>query len=141
MVNKGEDAMSGKYSDEQIERGLNSIEQIYGRATRDLSASKLPAPQTQETLGNLMGDIWQRPGLSIRDRRLLVLGVTAMLNDETLIKVIVGGALQNGELNDEQLDEIILHLSFYIGWGKSGALTRGIAAARAAHEASKEGAA
>jgi 4-carboxymuconolactone decarboxylase len=88
-----------------------------------------------------MGDIWQRPGLSIRDRRLLVLGVTAMLNDETLIKVIVGGALQNGELNDEQLDEIILHLSFYIGWGKSGALTRGIAAARAAHEASKEAAA
>jgi alkylhydroperoxidase/carboxymuconolactone decarboxylase family protein YurZ len=127
--------MTDLYPAEKIERGLDAMEKIYGKAVRDMSAAKLPAAQTQDTLGHLFADIWVRPQLSIRDRRLLVLGVTAMLGDAALVKNIVGGAILNEELDDEQLDEILLFLTYYIGQGKSQHLSRGIAEARMAAKA------
>jgi alkylhydroperoxidase/carboxymuconolactone decarboxylase family protein YurZ len=72
----------------------------------------------------------------VRDRRLLVIGATAALGRADLIEVQIKGALERGELKKPELDEIGLHLAFYVGWGNSTALMRGIQAALARFEAS-----
>jgi 4-carboxymuconolactone decarboxylase len=88
-------------------------------------------------VNHLFGDIWNRPGLSIRDRRLLVIGATAMMGRDDLIEIQVKGAILNGELTDEQLDEIPLLMLFYAGAGNTTSTFKGIQAARAKAKAAR----
>lgn len=120
--------MSRKITEEAFADGAAMMSKVYGRPTGGKFGD---SPYLDETVGHMFADIWSRPGLSIRDRRLLVIGATAMLGRPDLIEVQVKGALVNGELDKAQLDEIALHLAFYVGWGNSTALIRGFHAALA----------
>jgi 4-carboxymuconolactone decarboxylase len=79
-------------------------------------------PSAEETVRHLFGEIWSRPGLALRDRRLIVLGATAMLGRPDLLETQVRGALQAGDLTAEELREIVLHLHFYVGWPNATSL-------------------
>ena len=85
----------------------------------------------QEIVGNQFANLWGDPAMSIRDKRLMVLGATAMLGRADLIEIQMTGALINGEFTDDQLDLIPHFLLFYAGAGNTTALFRGIEAARA----------
>ena len=74
-----------------------------------------------------------RPYLSIRDRRLLVMGATAMLGRADLIRRQAEGALHNRELTSEQLREAVLQLHYYVGWGNGRSVRQGVEQALAAH--------
>ncbi|KKC24565.1 carboxymuconolactone decarboxylase family protein [Sphingomonas sp. SRS2] len=124
--------MPNPESDAAVARGLEVVGKVYGPDVRDAAAGRLSNPQTRETIAHLMGEIWTRPQLSVRDRRMLILGLSATLSDADTIRIIITGAILNNELTEEELDEIPLFLSFYAGWGKAGALNRGIAEAREA---------
>lgn len=118
---------------EEPDPGLAMMEAVYGPGV----AGAMPAQRTpalEKTIDHLFGEIWSRPGLSIRDRRLLVMGATAMLGRADLIEVQVRGALANGELNAEELREAVLQLYYYVGWGNGTELERGVEAALAAHD-------
>lgn len=112
------------------ERGLAMLDAVYGPGASAMMQDSLGEPFTATTVDALFADVWSRPHLSIRDRRLLVLGATAMLGRPDLIEVQVRGALLNGELNDDQLRELVLHLAYYTGWGNATALHKGIEAAK-----------
>ena len=58
-----------------------------------------------------------------------------------LIEVQVRGALLNGEIEPEQIDEIILHLAYYVGWPKVAAIQKGAYAALASFNAKRSAAA
>ena len=63
----------------------------------------------------LFGDVWERPGLSKRDRSLItVAALTALYRTEQLPHHL-HRALENG-LTQEELIEAITHLAFYAGW-------------------------
>lgn len=107
--------------------GLEKMREVYAADLAPPGSQKLGlSPFSDETMGTLFGRIWSRPGLSTRDRRLLVLPVAAMLGRADLIEVQVYGALANGELTKAELDEILLHLAFYVGWPNATALQTGI---------------
>ena len=60
-------------------------------------------------------DIWERPGLSKRDRSLItVAALTAMYRPDQL-KGHTERALANG-VTKEEIGELITHLAFYTGW-------------------------
>ncbi|MGV0746030.1 NAD(P)-binding domain-containing protein [Mycolicibacterium sp. XJ870] len=121
---------------DKTELGLAMMGAVYGKQVADsIPAQRTPA--LEKTVDHLFGEIWSRPGLSIRDRRLLVMGATAMLGRTDLIEVQVGGALANDELTAEELREAVLQLYYYVGWGNGTALERGVESALAAHENSK----
>src|SRR5699024_2761097 len=82
-----------------------------------------------ETVGHLFGEIWNRPGLSTRDRRLLVLGATAALGRADLVQVQARGALLSEDCSEEELYESVLQLAFYVGWGNATSVQQGIAQA------------
>ena len=63
----------------------------------------------------VFGDIWERPGLSKRDRSLMVVSVLIALGKERQMVGHFNRALDNGVTVDE-IKEIITHLAFYSGW-------------------------
>ncbi|MGW6055422.1 carboxymuconolactone decarboxylase family protein [Streptomyces sp. NPDC055189] len=63
----------------------------------------------------LFGDIWERPGLSPRDRSLVTVSTLAALYRTEQLGYHLGVALDNG-LSVEELSEAITHLAFYAGW-------------------------
>ena len=117
--------------DTRWKNGLAVVEQVYGAGSSALMQGQDGNPFVSETVSHLFGEIWSRPGLSMRDKRLLVIGATAMLGRSDLVAIQVAGAIVNGELTDEQLAEIPLLMLFYAGAGNSTALHQGIVAAKA----------
>lgn len=66
----------------------------------------------------LFGDIWERPGLSKRDRSLITVATLVALYRTNELPFHLGRALENGVTKDE-LIELITHLAFYAGWPSS----------------------
>ena len=63
----------------------------------------------------LYGDVWERPGLSKRDRSLItVAALTAMYRNDQL-QGHIERALANG-VTREEIGELITHMAFYAGW-------------------------
>jgi 4-carboxymuconolactone decarboxylase len=104
----------------RLNRGLEVMDQVYGEGFSKTLAPTDGDPLTEDVVAHLFGDIWSRPELSIRDRRLLVMGATAALGRGDLLEVQVRGAIANGELDEEQLREVALHLQYYVGIGNAG---------------------
>ena len=74
------------------------------------------APKLAEVTDTvLFGDIWERPGLSPRDRSLVTVTALAALYRTDQLDFHLGKALENGVTRDE-LVEAITHLAFYAGW-------------------------
>jgi 4-carboxymuconolactone decarboxylase len=66
----------------------------------------------------LFGDVWERPGLSKRDRSLITVAtLVATYRPEQLVGHLER-ALNNGVTKDEII-ELITHLAFYSGWPAS----------------------
>ena len=63
----------------------------------------------------LFGDVWERPGLSKRDRSLVTLSALVALNRPDQLRRHLQRARDNGVTRDE-IVEMITHLAFYAGW-------------------------
>jgi 4-carboxymuconolactone decarboxylase len=66
----------------------------------------------------LFGDIWERPGLSKRDRSLITVAALVAMNRMEQLRFHIPNALKNGVTKDE-IVEVITHLAFYSGWPNS----------------------
>jgi 4-carboxymuconolactone decarboxylase len=74
------------------------------------------APKLAELTDNvLFGDVWERPGLSKRDRSLVTVSALIALNRPDQLRSHLMLARQNGVTQDEVI-EAITHLAFYAGW-------------------------
>ena len=63
----------------------------------------------------LFGDVWERPGLSKRDRSIITVTALVAMNRVEQLPFHLGRALENGVTKDE-LVELITHMAFYSGW-------------------------
>ena len=63
----------------------------------------------------LFGDVWERPGLSKRDRSLITVTTLIALYRTEQIGAHMKRAITNGLTLDE-LTEAITHIAFYAGW-------------------------
>jgi 4-carboxymuconolactone decarboxylase len=74
------------------------------------------APKLAELTDNvLFGDIWERPGLSKRDRSLVTVSALIALNRPDQLRSHLARARQNG-VTEAELVEAITQLAFYAGW-------------------------
>jgi|SRR5690606_8632979 len=109
-------------SESEIQHGKAMLEKIYGPGIDKHSESYSHSPFIYETLTNLIGKVWDRPHLSIKDRRLLTIGITSMIGRKDLLEVQIRGALINKELSKEELEEMVIHIAYYAGWGNGTAV-------------------
>jgi 4-carboxymuconolactone decarboxylase len=63
----------------------------------------------------LFDDIWERPGLSKRDRSLIIVATLVATYRPEQLRSHLRRALVNGVTRDE-LVEVITQLAFYAGW-------------------------
>ena len=92
-------------------RGLETMEEVYGFEMSDGAGDFF-----RYTADHLFADIWNRPGLSTRDRRLLLIGMLAGKGYADVLGIQVPAAHANGELDDEALREIVIMVCHYAGW-------------------------
>ena len=81
----------------------------------------------------LFAEVWSRPALDIPSRRLLVMGVLAAQGRFEQLGFQFQRVLAAGELTAEQLDEVVLQLTHYVGWGMSQPIVTEAEKAKAAH--------
>jgi 4-carboxymuconolactone decarboxylase len=63
----------------------------------------------------LFGDVWERPGLSKRDRSLITVASLVALYRTNELPGHFKRALDNS-VTREELVELVTHLAFYAGW-------------------------
>jgi len=67
----------------------------------------------------VFGDVWERKGLSKRDRSLVTISALTALSAPDQLRGHIWRALDNGVTKDE-IVEAITHLAFYAGWPVAG---------------------
>lgn len=97
--------------DELRRKGLEKMNEVYAWEMPDV-----PGEFFTLTVEHLFGRIWTRPGLSMRDRRMMLIGVLTALNQEDLLEIQVNAVLQNEELTREELREMAIFLTHYVGF-------------------------
>ena len=97
--------------DELRRKGLEKMNEVYAWEMPDV-----PGEFFALTVDHLFGTIWTRPGLSMRDRRMMLIAVLTTLNQEELLEVQVNAILQNGEMTREELREMAIFLTHYVGF-------------------------
>jgi 3-hydroxyisobutyrate dehydrogenase-like beta-hydroxyacid dehydrogenase/alkylhydroperoxidase/carboxymuconolactone decarboxylase family protein YurZ len=115
------------------ERGQTTAAQVYP----GLALGEPVDPFSEATVDFLFGEVWSRDGLSMRDRRLLTLGVAASIGRADLIQIQAAGALDSGDFTPTQLQEAVLQLGAYVGWCNATATYQGISAAVTAFQEKK----
>ena len=70
---------------------------------------------TEVTDRVLFDDVWQRPGLSPRDRSLITVAALIAGYRQNELPFHIKKALENGVSRDEII-EAVTHLAFYSGW-------------------------
>jgi 4-carboxymuconolactone decarboxylase len=102
------------------ERGLAMFQEVYD--------GDLPAPPEgvmdffDLMLEQTFAELWTREALSMRDRRLVIMGVIAALGERDTFKIQARAALKKGELSPEQLREIVIQLAHYAGYPRAAGL-------------------
>jgi 4-carboxymuconolactone decarboxylase len=61
------------------------------------------------------GEIWTRPGLDTRVRRMLVIATLVALGRWDELKLHARSALERGDLSEAELNEILLQQAIYCG--------------------------
>ncbi len=92
-------------------RGLEKMEQVYGFEMSDMEGDFF-----RYTVEHLFGDIWQRPGMTDRDRRLLLIGMLCTHGAQDVLSIQIPAAFRAGELDEDQLREIVIMVCHYAGW-------------------------
>lgn len=102
-----------KYDDlpETRRRGLEKMNKVYGFDMADMDGDFF-----RYTADHLFADIWSRPGLADRDRRLLLIGMLCTHGAQDVLSIQIPAAYQAGELDEVQLREIVIMVCHYAGW-------------------------
>jgi 4-carboxymuconolactone decarboxylase len=107
------------------------MQEVYGFS---VDPEEIPGPYVATTVDHLFGEIWSRPGLGIRDRRLVTIGVLAALGQPKLLDIQFTSALRREELTVEEIREVVLHLTHYVGWPLSTGVNEAAERVIARHE-------
>jgi 4-carboxymuconolactone decarboxylase len=76
----------------------------------------MPGEYFALTADHLFGTIWTRPGLSMRDKRIMTLTVVTALGISDLAEIQANAALANGEITEDELKEMAIFLTHYLGF-------------------------
>ena len=98
--------------DELRKKGLAKMNEVYGWEMPNVEGDEFFAL----TADHLFGTIWTRPGLSMRDKRIMTLTVVTALGIGDLAEIQANAALHNEELTVSELKEMALFLTHYLGF-------------------------
>lgn len=112
---------------EQSRRAVGEARTETGRRRyREVMVSDAPPPISpfldHGVVDSVFGELWDRPGLSRRDRRWITLACVAAAAVDEPINQHVYAALASGDITREEYQEFVLHFAYYAGWPRASAL-------------------
>lgn len=78
-------------------------------------------------LNFVFGEMWLRPGLGMKERRLVTVACVAIQDAPIPILSHVYAALKSKDVSFDEMDEVALHFAAYYGWPKATHLNQVIA--------------
>ena len=125
--------MSDAADSERRRRGVEMINEVY--AGDVITPPPGAMAFSDIMLETLFAEVWTRDVLSIRDRRMLLLGAIAALGEPMTFGIQAKAAIKNDELTPEQLREVLVFLVHYVGYPRGASLIGVVE--KAIHEAAK----
>ena len=98
--------------DDTRRKGLEKMNEVYGWEMPNIEGNDF----FDLTADHLFGTIWSRPGLSMRDKRIMTLTVVTALGISDLAEIQANAALHNEELTEQELKEMAIFLTHYLGF-------------------------
>jgi len=106
--------------DDRYQRGAEMIKKVYAG---DVTVPPKGAMAFSDLmLESLFAEVWTREELSIRDRRMILLGVIGALGEKDTFAIQAKAALKNEELTPAQLREVLITLANYAGYPRAAGL-------------------
>jgi|ERR1700678_3423670 4-carboxymuconolactone decarboxylase len=102
---------------ERYEKGLQTRREVLGNEHVRRAEAKLNefnGPFQEFITRYAWGEIWQRPGLTRRERSLITLAMLVALNRETEFRIHIRAAFNNG-VTEEEIRELLIHAGIYCG--------------------------
>ena len=102
---------------ERYHKGLETRREVLGKEHVDRAQANLSefnAPFQEFITRYAWGEIWERPGLTRRDRSLITLAMLVALNREPEFRMHIRAALKNG-VTTEEIREVLIHAGIYCG--------------------------
>lgn len=119
--------------DERRERGRDQMRRVYGW---DIEPT---TPFEVATVDHLFGEVWAEGTLSVRDRRLVLIGLAAGSNLEEVAALQVDAALSLGELDADDVRALVVFLAHYAGWPRAAKLNSRLEEVLARHRGPADG--
>jgi 4-carboxymuconolactone decarboxylase len=102
---------------ERRARGKELMQQVYG-----WEIDQVEGPFVEATVDHLFAEVWSQGKLSIRDRRLMLIGMAAGSGLEDVAGLQLDAAVRLGELDADDLRTIVVFLAHYAGWPRAARL-------------------
>jgi len=77
---------------------------------------------TDIMLKQLFAELWTRDTLSMRDKRILLLGIIAEKGESTTFKIQIKASLKRGEMNPDEARELLLFIAQYAGYPRAASM-------------------
>lgn len=94
---------------------------------KDVYAGDVVAPAegyafTDIMLKQLFAELWTRETLSMRDKRILLLGIIAEKGEPMTFKIQVKASLKRGEMTPDEARELLLFIAQYAGYPRAASM-------------------
>ena len=99
---------------DRFERGMRVLKKM-GREKLMLNQKALSEDMYDISVGHLFGDVWGRPGLSLRDRQLVTLAANIAMGRATGNHSHYLSSLHLG-ITRREIIEIMIQVGHYTGW-------------------------
>ena len=110
--------------DQEPEERLRNGERCFA----DINLVSPPGRTSPYTTGGILnfvfGEVWQRPGLSVRDRRFITLACVGVDDALLPIQSHFYAALKSCDVSYDECRELVLQFAAYSGWPKASLLYR-----------------
>ncbi len=106
-------------SDERLARALETAAKLFPPGAPGSPRFKYPpeieADWNRFSLSTVIGDVWSRPGLELKQRSMVAIAALTALNKPEQLRAYITAGLNTG-LTRSEVCEIILQLAVYAGF-------------------------
>ncbi|WP_372759480.1 carboxymuconolactone decarboxylase family protein [Litorivivens sp.] len=101
------------------ERGEAMIKDVYAG---DVVVPEEGYAFTDVMLEQLFAEVWTRDILSMRDKRILLLGIIAEKGENTTFKIQIKASLKRKEMTPDEARELLIFIAQYAGYPRAAAM-------------------
>ncbi|WP_436794499.1 carboxymuconolactone decarboxylase family protein [Actinospongicola halichondriae] len=107
--------------DDRRERGKAQMKEVYG-----WDIDQVEGAFVETTVDHLFGEVWANGTLSVKERRLMLIGMAVAGGMEDVAGLQLDAAVRLGELDADDLRGIVVFVAHYAGWPHAAKLNTGV---------------